>query len=289
MKKIIWDLFGGGQNSVYKTIKEYNLLEEYEVYTFDITKPQHSKQFVLDLASDNVIEELSKFPKPDIITASPLCQSFSIILSMKGGGTCFWKLNEDKTLLVERSIEEFERIKSGFTKQLFANKQLEIKRLGERCINNTIKIIDYFKPKYFYIENPTSSLMWKYITLNQKDWFEKEPKKYLNKSSYIHYGFVIHKPTIFLSNVKMDLKHNRAPKLWDIMVDENGKKWSYIVHKPEVRCPYKNSRSFVIASLNQLINKDEYTHHGSKQEFSESGPASAIPHKLIYEILKCFK
>jgi hypothetical protein len=30
-----------------------------------------------------------KVPKPDIITSSTLCQSFSNVLSLVGGGTCF--------------------------------------------------------------------------------------------------------------------------------------------------------------------------------------------------------
>ena len=38
--------------------------------------------------------------------------------------------------------------------------------LGERCIQNVIKILCYFKPKNYYIENPASSLIWKYIKYN---------------------------------------------------------------------------------------------------------------------------
>lgn len=285
-KKIIFDFFGGGQNSVFNTLKEFNLLNEYEIYTFDITPPQHNKQYYLDLSQDIniIIKELEKFPKPDIITASPLCQSFSCILSMKGGGTCFWKLNNDKTLLIEREREEFNKLKSGFTAKLDADKQLEIKILGQKCIDNTIELIKHFQPKYYYIENPASSLMWKYITLNKKDWFNENPK-YLNKANYGQYGFLINKPTIFLSNTKMELKNKKIPKMWDIYTDENNIKWAYIKDRPDVKTKYQNSRSFMIASLNKLINKEQYTNYGSDKKFSESGPASAIPHKLIKHIL----
>jgi site-specific DNA-cytosine methylase len=37
---------------------------------------------------NDLIREFDKYPTPDIIVASPLCQSFSLMLSMKGGGTC---------------------------------------------------------------------------------------------------------------------------------------------------------------------------------------------------------
>ena len=67
MKKfIIWDLFGGGQNSVYLTVKEFNL--PFDVFTFDITEPQHNNQFQMDLAQDNIIECFKHYPKPDILT-----------------------------------------------------------------------------------------------------------------------------------------------------------------------------------------------------------------------------
>lgn len=80
---IVWDLFGGGQNSVYEALKDN---PQYDVYTFDVTEPTRAKQYVLDLSNDNVLEELDKYPQPEIIVASPLCQSFSQVLTMKGGG-----------------------------------------------------------------------------------------------------------------------------------------------------------------------------------------------------------
>ena len=104
-KIIVWDLFGGGQNSVYESLKDNPL---FDVWTFDITEPTREQHIKQDLTVNNIIEVLGHYPKPDIIVASPLCQSFSSILQMKGGGTCFWK--KENGLLVERSIEEFEAL-----------------------------------------------------------------------------------------------------------------------------------------------------------------------------------
>jgi len=229
-KMVVWDLFGGGCNSVAKAIDN----GDYEIYTFDVVpkkdndyKSKNYHYYELDLAcgmvkNDNTIHKVNGFgdicvlfeelhlPKPDIIVSSTLCQSFSNVLSLVGGGTCFWKKEnrygtiEEGTKLIERSIDEFEKLKvAGFTKNLKADKQLFIKRLGEQCVINTIKLIKKYKPKYWYIENPASSLIWFYIVNNLK------LKGFLNKASLGAYGYPIAKYGCFFSNVKMNLNNSR--------------------------------------------------------------------------------
>lgn len=305
-KKIIWDLFGGGQNSLYNTLKEYDLLNEFDVYTFDVTEPMHDKQYILDLSQDNIVKLMNVYPKPDIIIASPLCQSFSCVLNMKGGGTCFWKLNENKTLLIERSVEEFERLKNGFTKNLKADVQLFIKRLGEKCINNTIELIKHYKPKYWYIENPKHSLMWKYITLNRTDFYNKETM-FLNEASYGKYGFLTTKSTIFLSNIKMELKKGKIPPPYTIEII-NGEKYYVLKDDSSVKLRYDlDSRMIGIASINKMIkarkvksgmggmdfvmrkNNIKQVDKMSTHQVCEAGPASAIPHSLMHDIFTNFK
>lgn len=118
---------------------------------------------------------------------------------MKGGGLCFWKYEDDfNTKLIERSVEELELLKSGFTKHLKGEQQLFIKRLGERFINNTIDLIKTYKPKNFYIENPKSSLIWKYIKYNRSDFYNDN--MVFNNCYYSYYGYNQPKPTTFLSN-----------------------------------------------------------------------------------------
>lgn len=96
---IVWDLFGGGLNSVYNALKDN---PQYEVWTFDITTSTRDKHIVMDLTQDNIIEAMSKFPKPDIIVASPLCQSFSILLVTKDKGRLGWKPTPNGYVLRER-------------------------------------------------------------------------------------------------------------------------------------------------------------------------------------------
>ncbi|WP_180338343.1 C5 methylase (MAV1virus-like) protein [Mycoplasmopsis pullorum] len=310
MKKIvIWDLFGGGQNSVYNSLKEYNLIDFFDVYTFDVTEPTREKHYKLDLSQDNIVEIFKQYPKPDIILASPLCQSFSCVLNMKGGGTCFWAYaDETKTKLKERSIEEFENLKGGFTKNLKSDVQLFIKRLGERCINNTISLIQHYKPKVWYIENPKHSLMWKYIQYNRTDFFDSK-NHFKNEASICKYGFFTTKPTIFYSNVKLELEKGKIEPPYEVK-EIDGVKYYVLKDDPSVKVERSlDSRMIGLASIKKMIkarnvnsgmagmdfvmrnvnNKTPTQKNKMRNEqLSEAGPASAIPHKLINTIVLQF-
>tara|TARA_R110000822_G_scaffold39997_1_gene109284 strand:- start:460 stop:1116 length:657 start_codon:yes stop_codon:yes gene_type:complete len=66
-------------------------------------------------------------------------------------------------------------------------------------INKTIEIIDYFNPKYYFIENPLYSKIWDHV----------ENKNYLNDFiivDYCAFGFEYKKPTKFLTNLKKENK-----------------------------------------------------------------------------------
>ncbi|MGL4951303.1 MAG: hypothetical protein ACRC4M_05795, partial [Mycoplasma sp.] len=240
-KQIIWDLFGGGCNSIANALD----LEKYELYTFDVvpTKLNNFKHknyyyYELDLAVgmnfknkthtvngfDNIIDLFKSLnlPQPDIITSSTLCQSFSNVLSLVGGGTCFWKKEikdaklDSNVKLLEREVEEFERLKgNGFTKNLSAEKQLFTKRLGEQCVINTVELIKHFKPKYWYIENPLSSLIWFYIknNLNFHGFF--------NKVSLGAYGYPTDKSAAFWSNIELNLNTEKFEPKFIKQIFEN--------------------------------------------------------------------
>ena len=306
-KYVVWDLFGGGQNSVYNAIGKNS---KYDIYTFDVTEPNRKKHFKVDLAQDNIIEVMNNLnvPKPDIILSSTLCQSFSVVLNMKGGGTCFWKFNKDKTKLIFRSKKEFEELKSGFTKNLKSDVQLFIAKLGKKCIDNTIELIKYHKPVYWYIENPKSSLIWKYITLNLKDFYNPS-NCFLNEASYGKYGYLITKPTYFLSNVKMDLLKGRTPPPYTIK-EINGIKYYVLNEDSTVKVLHSlDSRMIGLSSINKII-KARNTKSGMggmdfvmkqqgatlyqknkkvNEQLSESGSSSAIPYSLIVNIFSYFK
>ncbi|MGL4768986.1 MAG: hypothetical protein ACRCW6_02000 [Mycoplasmoidaceae bacterium] len=51
---IVWDLFGDGQNSIYKAL---NNNRNYKIYTFDITTPTRKLYLKIDLSQKNIVED----------------------------------------------------------------------------------------------------------------------------------------------------------------------------------------------------------------------------------------
>jgi len=219
-KIIVWDFFGGTQNSVYEALKDY---VDYEVYTFDITPPTRQKHFYVDLSSDDCIIKINKLniPEPDVMVFSPPCDSFSSVLSMRGGGTVCWV--ERNGRLEYRSKADFEINKTGFHRYLDYSKQLDRALLGEKLLNNSLKIIKYFKPKSWYIENPRTSLMWKYIMLNTDFCNVNSELSIFNRVKYGNYGFPTPKATIFLSNIDLNLNNDKV--IHDGVNYVEGEKW----------------------------------------------------------------
>lgn len=197
MKKIVWNLFGGLNNSVLNALGN----DDYDIYTFDILEEdkQGRKNIQVDLTANNSITLLAEYPKPDIIVASPMCNSFSRARAYKDGGRGGWVINKDNSLSL-RTYESWLLNRSEKRKDKWEG-VLDTAILGKKAIEKTIKIIQFFKPKYWYIENPESSLIWKYIENNLNFYGIKNLTKYGN------YNFFAEKKTIFLSNKNLNLKY----------------------------------------------------------------------------------
>ncbi len=273
-KIVIWDLFGGGCNSLSRWIIKDNLEKYFVVYTFDVVET-HKESFRgqldvsfqhyinQDLSIDNIVEVMKRYPKPDIILSSTLCQSFSNVLSMVGGGTCFWKqeIRKDKnSKLIERSIEEFEKLKHGFTRKLNAEKQLFVKRLGEKCAINSVKLIKYFKPKFWYIENPASSLLFQFLKVNMK------LKGYLNVACFGAYNFPQNKSGGFYSNVKIDLSTNKREPTYETQWEDITKKEyeDWIKHVEEFKKIGSSGDKRVVRFKNGKYQRRWYVDKGYK-------------------------
>lgn len=204
MKKIVWDLFGGLNGSLEKSLDK----NKYEILTFDIlSKTKDGKEnIVIDLANENInhlINILKSYKKPDIITASPMCNSFSAARRYRDGGTGGWIIEDDKKIIL-RSKESFELNKSTKRNDKWDG-ITERAKLGKIAIENTFKIIEYFQPKYFYIENPKNSLIWNYIEYNMG--INNYPKSAARYGSYDNFG--MKKDTIFLSNIILFLRNDK--------------------------------------------------------------------------------
>ena len=215
-KMTVWALFDSGNGSYTKGVKTLNSSGEadIDIYPIGIDIEHKNNHFInLNLADysrlfgDNTLfDTLDKLPKPDLIIASPPCESWSNASAMCDGNAC-WK-QED----LSDSLFEPKRVASMFTilndcvydieYLIFLYDLQFMKRVnGELCAFNTIEIIKRYNPKYFIIENPASGRLWKYIE-DVMDF--KLP--YLNITRYNNYDYPLQKPTKFASNIDLKLK-----------------------------------------------------------------------------------
>ena len=78
-----------------------------------------------------------------------------------------------------------------------ADIQKDIDTYGKPMVDKVIEIIEYLKPKYYFLENPRYSAIWKYV----------EDKEFLKKYvdvDYCRFGYDYKKSTKFLTNKKLE-------------------------------------------------------------------------------------
>ena len=152
-----------GTGSITKYYQDTNT----EVISLDI-----DENFKPTICSDIMDFDYKKYPVGyfDIIWASPECKVYSTFNFMLIGRV--WK---DKDELLERQ------------------------RRDSIFINKTIEIIEYLKPRYYFIENPKGSFIWRYI--NNKEYLSK-----FVDVDYCYFGYDYKKPTKILTNKQLDNK-----------------------------------------------------------------------------------
>ncbi|MGM0183401.1 hypothetical protein IGK74_002366 [Enterococcus sp. AZ150] len=210
---IVWALFDSGNGCYTQLANEF---EEIELYAIGIDRENKHDHFInLNLAdysrlfgSKDFFNTLDQLPKPDLIIASPPCESWSVASAMDRGNAC-WKKEEGDSLFspqVELSPFTVRDYKDYEPFQFKPEKSIMTRINGELCIFNTIEIIKRYKPKFYIIENPAHGRIWKYI-----DRILGFKIPYDNLTYYNNYGFPISKPTKFKSNLDLELKNERIP------------------------------------------------------------------------------
>lgn len=204
---IIWSLFDSG-NGCYSQV--FNNKSDVENYSIGMDKESGSTNYIeVDLADlsgyfgkSKMMDSLSKLPKPDVIIASPPCESWSLGSTMQGGNAC-WSHTKGNSFTIRES-EEYESVQFKQEKSFYNRVN------GELTVFNLIKIIRCFEPKIYIIENPAYGKIWEYIdrVLNFKI-------PYDNLTYYNNYGFDIKKPTKFKSNIYLNLKTDNVPSTID--------------------------------------------------------------------------
>lgn len=217
-KMTVWALFDSGNGSYTKGVAALNSSggANIVIYPVGIDIENKNNHFInLNLADysrlfgDNTLfDELDKLPKPDLIIASPPCESWSNASAMSEGNAC-WKQEDlsDSLFIPQREASMFTIRNSSDYDKAYINYQYDrqfMKRVnGELCAFNTIEIIKRYEPRYFIIENPASGRLWKYI---EDVMGFKLP--HLNMTRYNNYDYPLQKPTKFASNLDLGLKND---------------------------------------------------------------------------------
>lgn len=200
MKKlVIWALFDSGNGCYAQVGKQLNYVD---IYSIGIDRMNKNHHFInLNLADygrlfgDNTLfDTLDELPHPDLIIASPPCESWSVASAMSKGNAC-WKTVSEESRFTVRDRADFDKY------QYKPEKSFMTRINGEMCAFNTIEIIRRYKPSWYVIENPQTSRIWDYI-----DQVLGFPIPFENKTYYNNYGFVVRKATKFKSNLNLNLK-----------------------------------------------------------------------------------
>lgn len=210
-KKVIWALYDDAFSSYKKAIKQH-FDGKFKVYSIGINnikfkekKNYFYRRIDLSLSNFNLISQLNKLPKPDIILASPPCESWS---GADCDGRMFRSINENGEWIIKNSkyYDEYNKRCHKVKTRHFLQKETS-RIIGESTIGGTIKIIQHFKPKVWVIENPKTSKTWDF----QK--YHWNFNGYKNSTYYSSYDSSFSsKPTIFKSNIKLDLKNFKNNK-----------------------------------------------------------------------------
>jgi len=179
---VIWSLFDSENDTVKK------IFPQLEVYSFGVGLG--TTHINLDLSDFEFARiELDKYPPPDMIFASPPCETW-----------CFVSVGSKRHYTAEPGINLY--WKNKWTPFDFTAKHKESRMNGINTLETTAKIINYYGPGYWFIENGTRSLAFAYL---------KEKLGligYKNLTNYYSYGFRYLKPTTIYSNILLQLKNN---------------------------------------------------------------------------------
>lgn len=223
-KMVIWALFDSG-NGCYKQVGD--TMDDVEIYSIGLDIENKNTHFLHQNLADygrlfgatDLWDSLDTLPKPDLIIASPPCESWSVASAMHEGNAC-WKrevLNEwvqtvkDSSPFTIRDVNDYD----GY---LYNPITQVLKRVnGELCALNLTEIIRRYQPKYWIIENPELSKVWQYIP--RVLGFEIP---YTNNVKYSNYGYDIEKPTRFSSNIWLDIDAERRGRTTKNFKDIHG-------------------------------------------------------------------
>jgi len=187
MKKIIWSLF----DSETAITQELNS-SDYIVYSIGLPSSSAiTDNFIkIDLSKRSCLKKLEKLPKPDIIFASPPCESWV-------------KVSIGNVIHFNRNFNEYNLYwQKNFKSNDFTEQHKKNRLTGQKTAYFTSEIIKKFKPNFWFIENGSSSLIFKYLN-KYHNLQGNQNKTYYSSYDNINFG---RKPTTIYSNIKLNLR-----------------------------------------------------------------------------------
>src|SRR5690625_1149337 len=152
---IVWALFDSGNGSYTKVANEH-FKDDMDIYPIGIDIENKNDHFIkLNLADysylfgDNKLyDTLDGLPKPDLIIASPPCESWSVASAMRGGNACWKQERGDSLFEPQVPLSRFTiRGKKDYKGYQFKYDRSFLNRVnGELTIYNTIRIIERYEP-----------------------------------------------------------------------------------------------------------------------------------------------
>ena len=227
---VVWALFDDGNRSYWKSIKKY--FPEINVISVGINdlKEQDYKRIDLSIFNEKLIKQLKELPTADVILASPPCESWSNADTIKNYQPNSLILN-NYNFFLEQNKKFYANKRKNMYKNFF-NKQ-RTRLYGEATQLGLNLILRTFNPKIWIIENPATSRCWLY----QQDYLNWNG--IMNKTYYNNYGFDYTKPTIFKSNIALNLKYEKIKQTT---------KWEKV-------CGYDNRSAIPELLIKDIIDK----------------------------------
>jgi site-specific DNA-cytosine methylase len=180
------ELFAGSR-SVGKVAEKMG----FEVWSCDISKFEG-----INDVSDILKFDYDKVPFiPDVIWASPPCESWSIACAASGGNV-YWESVKDKHKTVGIKPREDFTGNSSCNIWKTPEKVAKVRDMYVSLLEKTFEIIEHYQPKVWFIENPVGYMRF----------YVKDRVPFANVASYCQYGFPYRKNTNIFSNVKLDVK-----------------------------------------------------------------------------------
>lgn len=260
--QIIWALFDSGNGCYKKTVEKY-YQDQFEIYSIGIDIENKNSHFINCNLADysrlfnedgGVFQVLDELPKPDIILASPPCESWSNATAMKDGNASWYsetyenlfgemKGTNNFTIRTKEQVESHNEITS-FKK--FWWKTFCSRINGELCTFNTVEIINRYKPKVWIIENPQSSKIWDYMNTIHNF------KGIQNVAHYCAYDKEFSKkPTTFMSNIGLQLKKTKE-KSDVVMIDDGSGRCSISGYNERSNIPISLVKDILDQSMDAL-------------------------------------